>query len=189
MRFWLGEGYGRLDLGILSYLLLDSGRRLVILDHKQEQYQVNSLPFRIEDHVPEGMLEAVRHRIDFQNELSRQVRAGTRIEPTDETRHIGAWQARKHRIEIYPESFARIVQEGELWLTRDVPRRSSRATSNSYPAGFPRPVGLGRSSLALEGVVVLETRVNRYNDGRRKVVTRTLKEIREVERSSPLGDP
>jgi hypothetical protein len=126
VEMWIGDGRIRRDDGRVAMVL--DGDRLLLINHDEETYSVLELPIDLESMLPEEMR---RMAATWKPQIS--------VEPSEESREIGGWKARRWDVEV--TSAMGLAIHNRLWVTRDLDidyaafEQLTRAMASLQPGG------------------------------------------------------
>ncbi|HPA80815.1 MAG TPA: hypothetical protein PLS95_08380 [Thermoanaerobaculales bacterium] len=104
---WLGDGRMRVDAGTTTYIVRLDSSTLFIVDHGARTVSSVGLPIDVARLLPEGMAEQMSAMMHFDFEVT----------PTDETKQVGAWTARRWNMTM---TSPMVTVENALWATTDL---------------------------------------------------------------------
>jgi hypothetical protein len=103
---WLGEGRLRIDQEKSSSIIRTDLKKLFILHHDRKTYYEIDLPVSIEEMLPPEMAQ----------HLMGMMKMDVSISPSDETRKVGPWEARRYDMTV---SSAMMGMKTVIWASRD----------------------------------------------------------------------
>jgi hypothetical protein len=110
---WIGKDRMRVESGRTTLIVRADLKRVFVLDTEKKTFGTMDLPFDVKKHAPP----------DVQPQLETMLAAYTfTVEPTSETKKIGAWNATRYTITIVnklPDHVSTLTEE--VWATKDVP--------------------------------------------------------------------
>ncbi len=104
---WMGEGRLRMDQKTHSSIVRVDLSKLFMLNHDDKTYYEIDLPIDLDKLLPPG---AGSHVMDM-------MKMKVSITPSDETRKVGPWQARRYDLEM---SSAMMNMRTVIWASQDV---------------------------------------------------------------------
>lgn len=126
VEVWIGDGRIRRDDGRVAMAL--DGDRLLLINHDESTYSVLELPVDLESMLPEDM-----------RRMAAAWKPQVSVEPSDESREIGGWKARRWDVEV--TSPMGLAIHNRLWVTRDLAidyavfEQLTRALASLQPGG------------------------------------------------------
>jgi hypothetical protein len=154
---WLGEGRVRIDRDGGTTTLVDYGKGVgYMLDHRSQSYV--EMPLDVQKAIDHQLAKAgPKVRQDYQavqGTATAMMRMEAKVTPTDETRRIGDWTARKYLIET---SMGTAATKNESWATEDIAADMSAywKAVNASLASQPSFAQMLQEMAKIKGVVVL----------------------------------
>lgn len=131
ITLWIGKTQVRHDESHGGFILDTARQQLVILNHPQRTYSVLPLPIDLRGLLPPGA-EPVYEQMVKAMEMT------AKVEPTDETRKIGRWNARRWKVTVGNQT---TQMAHDVWVSKEVPldlaswRGLQNATADLQPGG------------------------------------------------------
>jgi hypothetical protein len=111
VRIWVSGDKLRRDEGEMSAILRLDRNKLYILRHPEKTYSELNLPVDFVLLLPKGTEEAGTL-------WAKQMKLSVQLKPTNESRTVGSWNARKVTMDISNATGMKIAST--LWVSRDV---------------------------------------------------------------------
>ena len=105
---WIGDKALRLDQGSTSTIVRADQKQMFIIDHDDKTYTAVELPIDLNKLLPPGMGEQMLKMMQFD----------VTITPTDETKTVGQWTARRYNLEL---TSSMMNMSSVLWASKDTP--------------------------------------------------------------------
>lgn len=128
ITLWMGKDRIRRDDGKTAAILQSGKNRLILINHPSKTYTVVSLPIDFDAILPP---EAKKY--------ADMMRMKATVTLTDETKKIGAWNARRYDVEI--TNAMGLAIRTSLWASRDLPIDIDRFKALSLALAGLQPGG------------------------------------------------
>jgi hypothetical protein len=112
IQIWAGNGKLRRDEGDTTSILRLDRNKLYVVRHADKTYSVLTLPVDFVRLMPKGSEQAGAV-------WAQQMKLTVQSQPTNETRTVGTWNARKVKMDITNATGMKIASS--LWVSKDVP--------------------------------------------------------------------
>ncbi|HKH44138.1 MAG TPA: DUF4412 domain-containing protein [Thermoanaerobaculia bacterium] len=112
IRIWASSGKLRRDEGDTTAILRLDRNKLYVVRHQDKTYSELTLPVDFVRLMPKGSEQAGAV-------WAQQMKLTVQLQPTNETRTVGTWNARKVKMDITNATGMKIASA--LWVSKDVP--------------------------------------------------------------------
>lgn len=140
---WIGDDRLRIDQGDTSSIVRLDTKKLILINHVDESYNVIDLPLDLSTFLPEQMAAQMKAMMTFDIEVT----------PTDERKKVGDWNTRRFDLKMVSKM---MTLESTLWATTEIEVNLS-AYHKMYQQIIglqPGMEGMAEEMLKVEGLVV-----------------------------------
>jgi len=150
---WLGDGKACTQSGNMSVIWLGSDKSMYFVDHTSKKYTV--MPMDLFGSGDGSDESGESEKIEAQQIMQSMMGSiEVKVTPTEETKKIGEWDAKKYDVET---SMAMMKSKQEIWSTEDidVDQTVFKAVSSGMLAQMPGFDKIMKEMEKVEGVTVM----------------------------------
>lgn len=148
ITFWIGDDRALRSTGDQDVLLRLDQKKLYVIDREAKTYSALDLPVDFTAYLPPEVKQQM-------GQMLEAMTMNATVEPTDQTKEIGDWDARLYRVNLSNQMGMTI--DSQVWVTKDVDidLSSFQEMTRAMASLQPGAAAAAEELLKIDGVPVL----------------------------------